>query len=233
MDAINLFARNAIGYVFKNPAHLRDALTHPSARREEWAATPSAPSAFERLEYLGDGVLGLVITEDLMRRFPNEKEGELSRRQAALVSRDVCRSVGRDIGLDKIIDAQMTDDWTTRTSAVCDAMEAVVGAVFLDAGGGGAGYDACAPIVRRLWKKYIEAMVIPPRDPKTALQEWAQRRKMPLPKYTLAAREGNDHEPVFAVTVTVADRQCLGRGNTIKSAEKAAATAAMANLDHH
>jgi ribonuclease-3 len=226
------FARDHLLYRFKDTAHFHNALTHPSAARSTRSLQTAvgAPSSFERLEFLGDRILDLVIAEELTIRYPNEKEGELSRRQASLVSRETCRAVGLDIGLDRLIRANIDGDWSASTHVLADSVEAILGAIFCDSGGGAAGYGICAPIVKRLWSRYMVEQRAPPRDAKTALQEWLQGRQLPLPKYELVGREGTEHAPVFKVACNAAGRECVGSGKSLKIAEKDAAALMLAAL---
>jgi len=222
------FAKTRLHYTFKKSANLRNALTHPSFERRRASA---AASAFERLEFLGDRILGLVIAEALVMRYPDEKEGELSRRHASLVSRETCRAIGEDLDLVNLVDAKLDGDWSVDTHVLADSVEAILGAVYMDAGGAAGGTAACEAIVHRLWDKYMKEQDAPPRDAKTALQEWLQGRRLPIPKYDRLGREGPEHAPVYKVVVKIVGvGECVGSGKTIKLAEKCAATLMMEEI---
>ena len=217
---------DAIGYDFHQPALLRQALTHPSATHGRRGA---APDNYERLEFLGDRVLGLIVAEWLLSRFPAESEGSLSRRLAALVRRETLAEVASGIGLgDHLILGPGEADAGSRQNAslLADACEAVIGALYLDAG-----LEAARAFVVARWTPYLEADLTPPQDAKTALQEWAQGRGLPLPEYREVAREGPPHEPVFTVEVEVQEHPpAIGRGLSKRLAEQAAAERLLAHL---
>lgn len=202
---------------------LREALTHPSI-----AATASTRS-YERLEFLGDRVLGLAVADLLMRRFPGEPEGDLARRFAALVSRDSLVAVAREMELGGFLTlARGEEDSGGRENPanLADAMEAVIGALYLDGG-----FDAARRFVSEHWTARIEADLEPPQDAKTALQEWAQAAKKPLPAYRIVATEGPSHEPVFCVEVAVEGfAPVAARGSSKRAAERAAAASLLAKL---
>lgn len=180
----------ALGHGFARPELLVEALTHSSA------ATDGARS-LERLEFLGDRVLGLAVAAMLIRRFPAEDPGALARRLARLVSRDSLAKVADGLGLAGLVAMQPPVDAAALPQSVRgDACEAVIGAVFLDGG-----LDAAAALIERLWGPLVTAA--PPREAKTELQEWAQGRGLPLPVYDTVAVEGPAHEPVFTVRAAV------------------------------
>jgi ribonuclease-3 len=214
----------ALDHRFGRIELLRQALTHPSADGER-----GRPSAFERLEFLGDRVLGLVVAEMLIERFPDEAEGDLARRQAALVSRDMVARVARTLGLeDALIVAKGEQEAGGRANPamLADACEAVLGALFSDGG-----FEPAARAVRAHWLPLVAESATPPRDAKTALQEWAQARGRPLPGYALLGRQGPDHGPEFHVAVSVEGvPPAEGRGSTKRAAEQAAAAALLARL---
>jgi ribonuclease-3 len=212
----------ALDYRFSRPMLLRDAVTHPSASSQRIGV-----SAFERLEFVGDRVLGLVVAEMLYRRFPDEAEGELARRQAALVSRDSLVRVALTLGIDRaLVLSKEEGDGRTNPGMLADACEAVLGAVFDDGG-----FEPAARIVRARWEPLIAEAVDPPRDAKTALQEWAQGRGKPLPVYTVLSREGPAHDPVFHIAVNVSgELPAEGRGTSKRVAEQAAAAALLARV---
>jgi ribonuclease-3 len=208
-----------IGYRFNDPALAELALTHVSAIRG-----PRTPAAsYQRLEFLGDHVLGLAISEMLFRAFPKADEGELSRRLADLVRRETCADVARALDLGDIIrigPSEAQAGARRRIAILADVCEALIGAVFVDGG-----YGAAAALVERLWGERMR-MKRPLRDPKTVLQEWAQGRGLPTPLYREVERTGPHHNPEFRVAVVLPDREpAEGRGRSKRAAEQAAAAA--------
>ena len=209
-----------IGYSFRHPALLDRALTHISAL----APTKNRAGSYQRLEFLGDHVLGLVISEMLFRAFPAAEEGELSRRLADLVRRETCAEVARAMELGpaiKVGPSELNAGGRRRTAILADICEALIGAVFIDGG-----YSASAALVERFWNERMLKPKRPLRDAKTRLQEWAQARGMPAPLYRELERSGPDHDPEFRVAVEVADcKPAEGLGRSKRAAEQAAAAA--------
>lgn len=209
-----------IGHDFARPALLVEALTHPSA------ANDSQPS-FERLEFLGDRVLGVVVAEMLMAAFPDESEGDLTRRFHALARKEAARDVAIDLGLGRFLRVARGEDAMRRHGpAVADAMEAVIAAIYLDGG-----LDAARRFVQRLWTPVMERSAEPPRDAKTALQVYAQQRGLALPVYREVTRSGPAHDPVFVMEVVVdGGAPVQGQGTSKRAAEQGAAAALLADL---
>ncbi len=210
-----------IGYDFANPALLREALTHTSVERR---GREEAPYGYQRLEFLGDRVIGLVIADRLIGLYPREAEGPLARRLAGLVRAETIARVARSVDLGPAIRLSAGEDETGGRSSVailCDVMEALVGAVYLDGG-----FAPAHELVLRLWADEFDRSPEPPQDPKTALQEWAQARRLPLPRYDVVSRTGPDHNPRFEVQVTVQGFQpAIAAGPSKREAERAAASA--------
>ena len=218
----------AIGHEFADPGVLDEALTHRSAvdrRRKARFAHGN-----ERLEFLGDRVLALVVAEMLHEHFPADSEGELAKRHAALVKASVLTDVAREIGLGahvRLADNERASGGAAKPTILADACEAVLGAIYRDGG-----LQAAAGFVRRHWRARLEAAIKPPADAKTQLQEWAQGRGLPLPDYKEIGREGPAHAPKFAVEVSVKDRPgARGIGRTKREAERDAATKLLAELE--
>ena len=203
-----------LGHHFSDENLLRRALTHASAG--------DAASSYERLEFLGDRVVGLVLAEILLARFPGEAEGDISRRHAKLVSRGALAEIAATIELgDHMIMASGEAQAGLRGNAavLADTMEAVLGALYLDAG-----LAAAARFIAAAWDPLIRADAAPPRDAKTSLQEWVQARAKALPRYRLIDRKGSDHEPLFRVAVHVPGvDEMTGEGRSKRMAEQAAA----------
>lgn len=194
---------------FKSPELLTRAVTHSSI------GSATRPDN-QRLEFLGDRVLGLVMAEALLTADVQAREGQLAPRFNALVRKETCAAVAREIGLGDVLKlgrSEMLTGGRRKEALLGDAMEAVIAAVYLDAG-----FDAAKALILRLWAGRIAAVEPDARDAKTSLQEWAQARGMPPPVYVESGRSGPDHAPVFTVQVTVA------------SGETAEATAASKRL---
>lgn len=205
-----------IDYQFKNKALLVRALTHSSA-------VGSADN--ERLEFLGDRVLGLVVAEMLYNEFPNEAEGDLALRHAALVRASTLADIARQMKLATHLTMGEKNN-EPGDNVLSDALEALFGAIYLDGG-----FQAAASIVASLYAGRVTAMQNPPQDPKTALQEWAQARGLPVPDYTIIDRSGPDHAPHFKIQVSVQGLDpAQGAGTSRKIAEKEAAQNMLATL---
>jgi ribonuclease-3 len=213
-----------IGHRFKDRDLLERSLTHISA-----LAGGSRTNSYQRLEFLGDHVLGLIISDMLFRAFPKADEGELSRRLADLVRREACADVARAIELGTALRlgaSEANAGGRMRTAILADVCEALVGAVYLDGG-----YDDATKLVEKLWGERMRAPVRPLRDPKTILQEWAQARGLPTPTYREVERTGPHHDPEFRVAVDLPSREpAEGLGRSKRTAEQAAA-AAMLNRE--
>lgn len=184
-----------LGHKFNDERLPSDALTHVSLRASGQA------SAYQRLEFLGDRVLGLIVAEMLYTAFPDEAEGGLAKRHASLVSRETLADVAGSVGLAshiRIAGQEANQDLLDNPGVLADCCEAVIAALYLDGG-----LDAARRFVARQWQPLLAADRVPPRDPKTALQEWAQGRGLPLPEYREIDRSGPDHAPNFVVEVSV------------------------------
>ena len=204
-----------LGYVFDDPALLARALTHSSL---------SSPTRGDnqRLEFLGDRVLGLVMAEAVLAADSEAKEGTLAPRFNALVRKEACADVARQIDLGaamRLGKSEMSAGGRRRMALLGDAMEAVIAAVYLDGG-----FGAARDLVTRLWAERVDSVEEDARDAKTALQEWAQARRMAPPTYTEVARSGPDHAPVFLVEAKLSNGlKGIGKAGSKKLAEQAAA----------
>ena len=204
-----------LDYTFRNPELLARALTHTSA---------GAEVNYERLEFLGDRVLALVVAELLLERFPGEREGQIGRRFAELVRAENLARVGRVCGIDAAL--TLSGD-SANDKMIADATEAVIAALYLDGG-----YPAAARFIEHHWSPFIARAERPPRDAKTALQEWSQARGLGLPVYQELGRAGPDHKPLFTVAVSVADRAPVeAQGRSKRAAEQVAAAQLLAELE--
>jgi ribonuclease-3 len=216
----------ALGHAFDKSELLLEALTHPSAVRRRGISR----RGYERLEFLGDRVLGLIVAELLWRRFPTEAEGELTRRHTHLVRRDALAEVAQAVGLGAQVIVSPGEDAAgvrENQSVLADVCEAVIAALYLDGG-----LPAARRFVESRWEPRLSALGEPPRDPKTTLQEWVQARGLPLPAYRTVATEGPAHRRLFTVTVSVEGlNPATASGSSKRAAETAAAAAALATLD--
>lgn len=208
-----------VGHAFENPALLHAALTHVSA-------SPQRPESYERLEFLGDRVLGLAVAHMLYESFPEVSEGDLSRRLAALVRKESCALVAEAWGVGPFIrlgEGEAQTGGRRKRAILGDVCEAIIGAVFLDAGAA-----AAEKVVRGAFGDMMRAAADDLRDAKTALQEWAQARKLAMPRYSVASRGGPDHAPSFEVAVEIEGfAPAHGAGGSKRVAEQAAAATFM------
>ena len=205
--------------MFKDPSLLERALTHASAGGDD----------NERLEFLGDRVLGFLIAEILVKKFPKESEGTLALKLNALVRMEACARVAEQAGVDKALIMAPSEDRAggRRKGAILgDACEALIAALYLDGG-----ILAARRFVTKYWTPLMTEVQGDLRDPKNALQEWAQGRKLGTPTYRLSKREGPDHAPRFTVDVLVKGQEPVqGEGSNLRSAEQAAARNLLARL---
>ncbi|MBS0126395.1 ribonuclease III [Thetidibacter halocola] len=222
LSAELLALQERLGHAFADPRLLRRAVTHSSM---------SGPGREDnqRLEFLGDRVLGLVMAEALLRADRKAAEGQLAPRFNALVRKETCADVARDVGLGEALKLGRSEQMTggrRKVALLGDAMEAVIAAVYLDAG-----FDAAQDLVLRLWGDRIEAVDDDAKDAKTSLQEWAQARGMPPPAYVLTGREGPDHAPVFTIEVQLPSGETeTASASSKRQAEQVAAKALLDRL---
>lgn len=219
-------AERLLGHSFADGGLLLEALTHRSAAQMRGRRRGAGSN--ERLEFVGDRVLGLLVAEWLIERFPQEQEGELGRRYAQLVSRPVLASIGEEVGIVPLIVLAANEVRAgvgALANTVADAMEAALGALYLDGG-----LDAARRFVRGAWSARMEGQKRPPTDPKTALQEWLMGRGRPLPRYEVMQQTGPSHAPEFAVTVTAGELSGDGLAGSKREAERLAAAALLKKL---
>ena len=214
-DADRAAFESRIGYTFSNRSLLAQSLSHSSAK-------DSKGTDNERLEFLGDRVLGLVAAEMLYNRFKTIAEGELARRFNGLVRLETCADVAREIDIGSVLilgEGEAEAGGRHKERILANACEAVLGAVFLDGG-----FEAARRLVNRFWGPRLETTTDDPIDPKTALQEWAQGLGLALPSYIEVAREGPAHKPRFTSEVRVTGKQpARGEGSSKRAAERSAA----------
>ena len=180
-----------LDYTFKDQQWLERALTH---------ASQEGPN-YERLEFLGDRVLGLAVSDILFRKYPNENEGALARRFSALVRGQTLSEIGKEIKIEQYIlfsNSDKSGSGTDNENVIADVMEALLGAIYIDGG-----FEPCQKLITKFWYTRVQTMTSPPQDPKTELQEWAQAKGLGVPLYEIVRREGPDHAPEFTIRVTV------------------------------
>ncbi|MGB8623527.1 MAG: ribonuclease III [Paracoccaceae bacterium] len=212
-----------LGHRFDRPELLLRAVTHSSI------SSPTRPDN-QRLEFLGDRVLGLVMAEALLAADKGASEGQLAPRFNALVRKEACADVARQIDLGAVLKlgrSEMMSGGRRKEALLGDAMEAVIAAVYLDAG-----FEAAREAVLRLWGERIATVEADSRDPKTALQEWAQARGQTPPSYVEVARKGPDHAPVFTIAARLeSGEEAHATAGAKRQAEQAAAQALLQRLE--
>jgi len=203
-----------LGYRFANEALLTEALTHGSTQKHT--------GDYQRLEFLGDRVLGLIIAEHLFRTHPKDGEGHLTHVLSSLVRSEACAEAGDAIGLSDLViigAGERAKGMNLNRTVLGDAMEALVAAIYLDGG-----LEQARGFVLRCWDRQLKAPKAAVKDPKTFLQEWALARALPIPSYKVVSRDGPEHEPVFVVSVEVKDRALAeGTAGSKRGAEMDAA----------
>lgn len=215
--------QSRIGHTFRHPDLLVQAVTHASL------SSPTRPDN-QRLEFLGDRVLGLVMAEALLSADTKAAEGQLAPRFNALVRKETCADVAREMGLGDVMKlgrSEMMSGGRRKEALLGDALEALIAAVYLDGG-----FTAAQAVVLRMWGGRVGAVDADARDAKTSLQEWAQARGMAPPAYTEAAREGPDHQPVFTVQVQLENGEAeVAKAGAKRQAEQQAARALLARME--
>lgn len=213
-----------LGYKFANPDNLTVALTHRSVGAKH----------NERLEFLGDAVLGLVIAKALFERFPKQPEGNLTRMRASLVKGDTLAEVAREFALGDLLllgPGELKSGGHRRDSILADAVEAIIGAIYLEVG-----MQECEPLILAWFNQRLDALDpdATPKDDKTRLQEYLQARQLPLPDYEVIDIGGKSHEQTFTVQCSVSglSSPILGKGKSRRRAEQKAAKQAFESLKH-
>jgi len=206
-----------LNHHFKNRQLLEEALTHPSV--DDYDARHVG---YERLEFLGDRVLGLVAAQILLERYPNETEGDIAKRHTAIVQKAALVYVAEKLSLGQCLVLSSGEHQTggrEKQTILADATEALIAALYLDGG-----FETANGFIRQYWGELVESHAQPPQDPKTQLQEWAQARQLPLPKYNVIKQTGSQHEPEFFVEVCVEGlEETVGIASSKRKAEKSAA----------
>jgi ribonuclease III len=222
MSEVTEFVREELCHEPKDLRLFELALTHSSVGGE----------SYERLEFLGDRVLGQVMARALYERHPTEPEGYLSRRYNVLVARETCADIGREIGVPKLVrlGKQARDDGASQSeNVVGDVVEALIGALLLDGG-----LDAAERFIRKIWEPHLAEQRKAPEHPKSALQEMAAAKGCKAPLYEVVARTGAHHAPKFTIRVSVPRLgEATAEGTSKQEAETAAAEALLSQLSGH
>ncbi len=209
-----------LGYQFKNADLLKLALIHPSINKQQ---------SNQRLEFLGDAVLGAVVAKIIYTLYPDEQEGELARRHSALVRGETLTIIARELAIGDLLTfgvSEIQAGGHNTASNLEDALEAIIGAIYLDGG-----MDAVEQFITPRWTALAKKITAPPKDAKTALQEWAQGRGLPIPSYRMLESTGPAHAPLFTIEVTVQGQPpCSAQGASKRTAEQAAATELLQKL---
>lgn len=206
-------------YNFKNIELLHKAITHGSIN-------PNVSANYERLEFLGDRVLGVAVASLLYKLFPEEPEGNLSQRFVGLVCKETVAEVAVSLQLDKFMEVAV-EELRRNENVLCDVCEAVIGAIYIDAG-----VDAAIEFVDNHWRELIDKNVAPPKDSKTKLQELSHHLGYGTPHYKVLGRSGSEHEPIFEVEVSLGnEKTATGEGRSKKLAEFAAAAAMLEKMN--
>lgn len=210
-----------IGQSFTDKTLLDRALTHSSTGKD---------TNYERLEFLGDRVLGLVVSEILYEKYTEENEGDLAKRLAALVQGSFLAKIAAKLDLGRFIEfsvAERQAGGDMNENILADAVEALIGALYVDAG-----LEACRKFIEQHWDNAFDNLQKPPQHPKTALQEWAQSRGLPLPVYKIIGQSGPDHVPIFDICLKVSGfEDLIAQGRSRQEGEREAAKAFLRKLE--
>jgi ribonuclease-3 len=215
----------ALGHRFARPELLAEAMTHRSAARAE-----RHRFGYERLEFLGDRVLGLVIADLLLENYPDAPEGDLSRRLSGLVRREALEEVAASLDLGRFLtlaEGEARAGGRENAGILADACEATIGALYLDGG-----LAAARRFILAKWRPLLDKAGTAARDPKTCLQEWAQARKLPLPDYRVVTESGPAHDPMFTIEAVVkGEKPARAKAGSKRSAEQEAARKLLARIN--
>lgn len=218
------FLKN-ISYNFSNPELLEEALTHPSLSKDN-----NHKTNYQRLEFLGDKVLSLVISEFLMKKYPNEAEGDLSKRHAALVSGETLSQIASSIGIADVLQISVGErklGGNNNKRNLENALEALIGAIYIDSN-----YEEAKDFIMKFWHDFLDKNLTPPQDPVSQLQEIIQLKSKQLPQYETFKSGGEDHDPTFTSNLKVEhlELEFTATGKSKKEAQKEVAKLALANL---
>ncbi|AZL16428.1 ribonuclease III [Rickettsiales endosymbiont of Stachyamoeba lipophora] len=198
INYIQTWAYKYLKYRFNNINLLVEALTHPSFEANN---PKKIVKNYERLEFLGDTVLNLIVTEMLMQQFPHEKEGDLAKRRAQLVCCEMLAQVAETLNVPKALilsphELEAGGNYNPNNLENC--LEAIIGAIYIDSD-----LNSIKSFIKNNWEDCLVSMKEPPKDPKSALQEWAQKNNKPIPVYSIIDKNGLDHQPIFKIKVEI------------------------------
>lgn len=214
-----------IGYEFSDENLLLEALTHPS-----YVKTHRHAKNYQRLEFLGDKVLSLVISQYLMARYAQENEGDLSKRHAALVSGSALAQIALDVGIEHVLRLSVGEKnlgGKTNKRNLENALEALIGAIYVDSN-----YENAQKFIFKFWQKFLDENLTPPKDPVSQLQEIVQTKSKQLPKYEIIKTSGSEHSPTFTARLTIPylEKTFEAEGKSKKEAQKEAAVVALKKI---
>ena len=220
---INSF-EDLINFKFRNKVNLINCLMHPSYIKEKKIKKNNFESHFERLEFLGDRVIGLVIANLIFEKFINLNEGDLTKKLSYFVQKNFLYKIALEIKLDKNLNYSFKKENTRMNEAILsDGVESLIGAIFQDSG-----YNASYKFIKNIWFPYLDIKASNEQDPKTQLQEISQYKFKILPKYNLLKKDGPSHSPIFTVSLDVSSLKIIkAKGKSIRDAEKNAAKIAL------
>ena len=212
-----------IGYSFKNTEILISSLIHPSFTKDNKKNRNIEHSEFERLEFLGDRVLGLVISSLIYSRFVKLNEGDLSKKLSYLVQKNFLYKISTELSLNNILKFSFKKNERMNISILADSVEALIGSIYIDGG-----YKSASKFIKKFWEPYLDIQASNLQDSKTKLQEISQQKYKKLPNYKLIKKEGPSHSPTFTISLKVLNlRQIKAKGSSIRDAEKNAASVAL------
>lgn len=216
---IKIFEKK-IKFEFKDQKNLIQALLHPSFIKEKKFKKINVANDFERLEFLGDRVLGIAIAYLIFEKFKESNEGDLTKKLSYLVQKDFLYKIALEIHIDKILKySNKKNNTRTNLSILADAVESLIGGIFIDSG-----YNASLKFIKYIWGPYLDIEASNEQDPKTKLQELSQKKYKKLPKYSLLKKEGPSHSPLFTILLEVLNLKTFkATGKSIQEAEKKAA----------
>ena len=218
---------NHIDYSFKNKQYLINSLIHPSYISEKKKNYLNETSDFERLEFLGDRVLGLAISSIIFKKFNKNNEGDLSKKLSYLVQKNFLHKISIDLKIDNFLKFSHKQNVKMNISILADSIEALIGAIYLDGG-----FISAKKFIKSTWGPYLNIDDLNMQDPKTKLQELSQQKSKKIPNYSLIKKEGPPHSPTFTVLLKVLNiKKIKGVGPSIREAEKNAANIALKLLN--
>ena len=216
-----------IGYIFKNKKLLINSLVHPSSFTDSKKNKINVVNDFERLEFLGDRVLGLAISSIIYSKFKENNEGDLSKKLSYLVQKKFLHKISIDLKIDNILNYSFKKNEKMNVSILADSIESLIGAIYLDGG-----FTNAKKFINRFWGPHFDVNEINMQDFKTKLQELSQQKSKKLPEYNLVKKEGPPHSPVFTVSLKVLSlKKIKASGSSIREAEKNAAKTALSLLN--